>query len=131
MTVNFPGTGGVSLPNTLGGRRADVPAVNNNNNTTQTSPEPKTIKQVEDIDLEVAEQRRFEKVEQASQQFFRDFFAVSDTTFSIYKDISGQYITRFTSLRDGSVTYIPEPELLQYLEGKRAARDGAIVQIEA
>ena len=55
---------------------------------------------------------RSEQVEHAASRF-SDFFAVSATSFSIYKDSSGQFITRFTNLKDGSVTYIPEPQMLQ------------------
>jgi hypothetical protein len=58
------------------------------------------------------EQQRFEAVQRVSEQV-ADFFVVSDKTFTIFKDVSGQYVTRFTSLRDGKVTYIPEPNLFR------------------
>jgi hypothetical protein len=131
MTVNFPG-GGTAPPEPLGSRRADVPAVaNNNNNNTENQLELRSAPRAEEVNLDVASERRFQQVERAAQQFFNDVFAVSDTTFSIYKDVSGQYITRFTSLRDGSVRYIPEPNLLQYLESRSSPGSGAIVQIDA
>lgn len=60
----------------------------------------------------LAEQQRFETVKRVSQQV-SDIFVVSDRTFTIFKDVSGQYVTRFTSLRDGKVTYIPEPNLFR------------------
>lgn len=49
-------------------------------------------------------------------------YVISDQRFTIYKDLSGQFITRFTSLRDGRVTYIPEPDVLSWLNqsGKNA-----------
>jgi hypothetical protein len=40
---------------------------------------------------------------------FESTYAVSDTKFALYKDASGQLITRYVSLRDGSVTYLPAP----------------------
>lgn len=61
---------------------------------------------------QVAEEKRYETVRRASEQVV-DLFVVSDKTFTIFKDTSGQYITRFTSLRDGKVTYIPEPNLFR------------------
>jgi hypothetical protein len=63
-------------------------------------------------DAESSEMQRLQKVQRLSQQI-SDIFVVSDRTFTIFKDVSGQYITRFTSLRDGKVTYIPEPNLFR------------------
>lgn len=64
------------------------------------------------FDPQIAEQQRFQTVQRLSQQV-ADVFVVSDRTFTIFKDVSGQYVTRFTSLRDGKVTYIPEPNLFR------------------
>ena len=75
------------------------------------------------------EEARFETVRRASQMF-KDVYAVNDTKFTIFKDNSGQYITRFTNMRDGKVTYIPEPDILAYMESMGAYRD-ALVKIEA
>lgn len=63
------------------------------------------------LDLQQAQQRRFEAVRQAAQQVANPY-VVSDRKFTIFKDATGQYITRFTSLKDGRVTYIPEPNLV-------------------
>ncbi|MFO0388219.1 MAG: hypothetical protein ACK502_00665 [Alphaproteobacteria bacterium] len=62
-----------------------------------------------EFDAKVAEQKRYEAVQQMART--ANTYVVSDRTFTIFKDSSGQYITRFTSLRDGRVTYIPEPDL--------------------
>ena len=43
----------------------------------------------------------------------RNFYALGDTQFTIFKDSTGQFITRYFSLRDGSVTYVPHPVLLR------------------
>jgi len=64
------------------------------------------------FDPQVAEAQRFQAVQRAAQAV-SDIFVVSDRTFTIFKDVSGQYVTRFTSLRDGKVTYIPEPNLFR------------------
>jgi len=68
---------------------------------------------VEQADVRMSEDRRFDAVRQAAQRIIQDVYVVSDTTFTIFKDNSGQFVTRFTNLRDGSVTYIPEPEIVQ------------------
>ena len=75
------------------------------------------------------DQKRYERVAKAAQ-VFKDVYAVSDLRFSIYKDTSGQYITRYTSLRDGRVTYIPEPALLQKLERSQASQE-SLVELSA
>ncbi len=64
------------------------------------------------VDLQAAEQRRFAAVQRASQDI-ANIYVVGDKRITIFKDLSGQYITRFTSLRDGMVTYIPEPQLFK------------------
>lgn len=75
----------------------------------QPQPQPQ---QAQTVDIQAAEQRRYEMVRSMAQDI-ANVFIVSDKTFSIFKDASGQYVTRFTSLRDGKVTYIPEPELFK------------------
>ena len=74
------------------------------------------------------EQKRYKQVAKAAESFFKNVYAVSDTRFSIYKDSSGQYITRYTSLRDGRVTSIPEPALLQKMQ--QSARE-SLVELNA
>lgn len=64
------------------------------------------------FDPVAAEQQRLQAVQRAAQSL-SEIFVVSDRTFTIFKDASGQYVTRFTSLRDGKVTYIPEPNLFR------------------
>lgn len=44
---------------------------------------------------------------------YKNFYALGDQTFSIFKDATGQYITRYVSLRDGSITYVPAPVLVK------------------
>lgn len=64
------------------------------------------------FDAKVAEQTRIEAIQRAAQQI-ANIYVVGDQTFSLFKDATGQYITRFTNLRDGKVTYIPEPTLFK------------------
>jgi len=74
--------------------------------------QPQPAQQAQTVDVQAAEQRRYEMVRSMAQDI-ANIFIVSDKTFSLFKDASGQYVTRFTSLRDGKVTYIPEPELFK------------------
>ena len=77
-----------------------------------------------------AEQIRFEHVAAAAQHVAGDPYPISDKSFTIFKDATGQYITRYTSLRDGRVTYVPEPKLLQQFESDQT-RLKAAVQLKA
>jgi hypothetical protein len=47
---------------------------------------------------------------------FKNTYAISDQSFSIFKDASGKYITRYVSLRDGTITYVPEPTLQRHIQ---------------
>lgn len=91
------------------GRGVIVPAIR----TSNVQEGPVQVPAVEQADVRLSEDRRFDAVRRAAQSFINDGYVVSDTTFTIYKDGSGQFVTRFTNLRDGSVTYIPEPEIVQ------------------
>lgn len=63
-----------------------------------------------------AEQRRHEAVLRVAQAIANSF-VLGSQRFTIFKDSTGQYITRFTDMRDGRVTYIPEPELFKMGSG--------------
>jgi len=65
---------------------------------------------------QAAEQQRVETLQRMAQGI-ANVYVVSDQKFTIFKDVTGQYITRFTSLRDGKVTYIPEPSLFKMSGG--------------
>jgi hypothetical protein len=80
--------------------------------------------------VNTAEQKRYEQLVAAARSFTGDPYPVSDKSFTIFKDTSGQYITRFTSLRDGRVTYVPELRLLQQFESHQRALK-AVVQLQA
>lgn len=73
---------------------------------------PKAAEPEPVINAQAAEQRRYETIQRLSQDI-ANIYVVGDKRFTIFKDISGQYVTRFTSLRDGKVTYIPEPEIFK------------------
>lgn len=123
MEINLQG--GIKLPQSLpGARSADLPVAKKTDDT--AVPAQQAPGQEQTVDLAVAEQKRIAHVQRAAESYFKDVYAVSDTRFTIYKDSSGQYITRYTSLRDGRVTYIPEPDMLQYLERRMQAREALI-----
>ncbi len=41
-----------------------------------------------------------------------NYYVVSDVKFTIFKD-NGTFVTKFTNLKDGSVSYYPEQQLLK------------------
>lgn len=79
----------------------------------QINPVKETADKI--IEPKTAEEARFEAVRRASEFIASNPFPVSDVRFTIYKSVSagGDYIyyTRFTSLRDGKVTVVPEQQL--------------------
>ncbi len=90
--------------------------------------EPVKVAATEEVDLTASDQRRMESLQRAMSQA-KNSFPVRDTTFTIFKDASGQFVTRFTSLRDGSISYYPEPELLRHLSN--AGVDISSIEVNA
>jgi hypothetical protein len=95
------------------------------------TPEPVQVNQsaVAEVTPEVIDKQRADAVAQAAT-VVRDYFAVSDTRFTIFKNGSGEFITKFTSLRDGSITYFPEPELFK-LYGKISGGSSSLFKTNA
>ncbi len=108
-----------SVPN----KGSDFPAQKSNVDNV-----PVKIPAVEKVDIKAAEEKRMGAIKEAIQRS-KDLFAISDTSFTIFKDAKGQFITRFTSLRDGSVTYFPEPQLVKRLE--EAGFDTSTITVNA
>lgn len=79
---------------------------------TKEAQRPKEAPVVEKVNLPAAEDAREDFVRHAAESY-KTLFPIRDMRFTIFKDSSGQYITRFTNLVDGSVTHIPEPELIK------------------
>lgn len=88
--------------------------------------EPQVSQQVPDT--KTAEDKRLEQVQRAAEAT-ANTYVVSDVRFTIYKDNTGQYITRFTNLRDGKVTYIPEPDLIKHAKSAQTLKP--LVSIDA
>ena len=79
---------------------------------------------------ENAEQARYAEVQRAAQSVQTNYYVVSDVRFTIFKDIAGDYVTRFTSLKDGSVKYYPQKSLFELMQ-IRNAPDKAAFHTEA
>lgn len=61
------------------------------------------------------EEARVEAIRTAAEYSAVSFYPISDVRFTIYKELSAGesiYVTRFTSLKDGRVTVVPERTLL-------------------
>jgi hypothetical protein len=126
MEINLQG--GIKLPQSLpGARSADLPVAKPKSTS---DVKPARVPGQEKPAAVNTEVKREAAVYRAAESFFKDVYAVSDTTFTIFKDTSGQYITRYTSLRDGKVTYIPEPDMMAYLDRRMQARE-ALIEIQA
>lgn len=66
----------------------------------------------ETFDTKAIEKQRLARVEKAAVDI-ANIYVVSNQVFTIFKDATGQYVTRFRNLQTGKITYIPEPELLK------------------
>ncbi len=106
MNQNFSGANNIA--------RAEVPTVRRSDVETA----PVQIPAVENIDIKMVDQKRMEAMRDALRKAFSSSYVVSDRSFTIYKDMTGQYITRFTNLKDGTVTYVPEPEIMKHISAQ-------------
>lgn len=118
-----------AVPNAVlpGAGKIDIPTPKGSNGNT-TTPQVSEQEQVA-YDPDASEATRLENMQIATEAMFKDIYAVGDTRFAIYKDTSGQFVTRFTSLRDGKVSYIPEPDMMAYLE-RRGQQRKALLKID-
>ena len=87
-------------------------------------PQPEPVENTVD-----AEAVRIQEITRAASQYQPDPYVVSDRTFTIFKDASGQYVVRYRSLRDGTITYVPEPAILPYQI--QMANRGSLLEIKA
>ena len=106
----------VALPTSVPQLGQSGPALPGNGATASPQIPSDGIPDSVSYDAQVAEQKRANAVQVLSQQV-ADNYVLGDQTFTIYKDPTGQYITRYTSLRDGKVTYFPEPSLYKLDSG--------------
>lgn len=66
-------------------------------------------------DLSQVEKQRLDTVVKGAHAF-KNTLGAGGMTFTIFKDGSGQFITRFTNKMTGAVTYVPEPNVLKFME---------------
>lgn len=92
-------------------------------------PYPKIGGNGEGYDPVAADQARYEAVQRAARQRIANPSVLGVTTFSLFKDSTGQLITRFFNSQDGKVTYIPEPQLLSGSNGGSAAQPLLTLQV--
>lgn len=63
-------------------------------------------------------ENKYEAAVQQIAQSYKGSYAVSDREFTIFKDATGKLITRYVSLRDGSITYEPSaPAVVKQTSG--------------
>jgi hypothetical protein len=127
MSINLQ-TGGYTAPQILpGASSTDI-------QVTQKQPEqfPESVPAPSDPSTaQDAEQQRYNQVLNASQAAAGNTYPVSDKSFTIFKNTDGQYVTRYTSLRDGKVTYVPEQTLVQIIGPGQAKAQQPILHIKA
>jgi hypothetical protein len=110
MSINLQ-TGGFTPQILPGSRSTDIQVVEK-----QVEQYPVLVPAPSNDPVQAAEQKRYDNVFSAAQ----NNYAVADKRFTIFKDSSGQYVTRYTSLRDGTITYVPELKLVEFFGTKKS-----------
>ena len=120
---------GINQPVIIPAATVSAPAKQSTPEVAKPAPAATVLSEQINYSAQAAEQKRAQTVQQTSQQI-SNAYVLGDQSFTIFKDSTGQYITRFTSLRDGKVTYIPEPSLYK-MGGSSGADATPIVKIQA
>ncbi len=102
-----------------------APTINTNVIKTETQQALPVGGGTKEVDLGAVEQQRYAAVQKAAQQIANPY-VLGDSSFAMFKDVTGQLIVRFFNKRDGTVTYIPEPKLVDVNRSH-----GASLNIEA
>jgi hypothetical protein len=116
---------GIQLPQPGHSAAAELPVLPKPSTAAQVAPTPSTQQQFD----ATADEKQYQVIRRASEDL-ANFFVVGDSSVAIFKDATGQYVTRYTSLRDGKVTYIPQPKLMS-LHASQNFDSASLVKIEA
>lgn len=84
-----------------------------------------------DVPQEKIADAREAYIRKAAESYRASLYPVSDVRFTIFKNTAGEYITRFTSLRDGTVTQVPEPALISSYSRKSGGITPPVLQTNA
>ncbi|MEI6730490.1 MAG: hypothetical protein WCL30_04455 [Pseudomonadota bacterium] len=107
------------------------PIVQNSSGEADFSPKISTadVAPVKQNNIVTDKEVQYEAAIREASLSFKNTYAVSDTTFTIFKDSTGQFITRYISLRDGKVTYVPEPVLLKHIQSANNSSVGFSIKV--
>lgn len=121
IATTNPGSYVSQQPAAGGSRQTALPASTVGGNATVELPLPAPVPQPQqyvEVPTAQLDEQRMEALKQAVAAVLpRFFFPVTDVRFTMFKDPSGQIVTKFTSLVTGEVSQIPEPELLKSFSG--------------
>lgn len=120
VNVGIAGGGQVALGG-LPQRSADIPQQPVNTAPQVTLPQPSSFgTPVASTEAQLADlgRERTEALKRSiAEALPRFFYPVSDVRFTLFKDSTGQMITRFTNIISGETSQIPEPQLMNMLSG--------------
>jgi hypothetical protein len=95
-------------------------------------PLPKVETPAASDEMDVLIQQRTDAIKEAiTASLPRFFMPVSDVRFTIYKDSTGQYITRFTNIVSGETTQVPEPQLMNMISTTGIGGNSNFIQTSA
>jgi len=111
--ISLPPMGNLMQGASQGGNSPAVPAP-------AAAPSTPDLDGPQPVAPTTAQDARLAEVQKAAQVIQANYYVVSDVTFTIFKDSVGDYVTRYTSLKDGKVTYYPQKSLLELMKIRAA-----------
>ncbi len=127
--VQIPALSQVRNAGSAGGSRSVSHSTDGLPKPASNVPFPKIGGDGSDFDPAAAEQARYEAVQRMARQKIANSNVLGSTTFALFKDSTGQLITRFFNPQDGKVTYIPEPQMLSESRGSGTAQPLLTLQV--
>ena len=84
---------------------------------------------VSDQAIQEAMQEKTKSLKQTIAAVLPRFYSpVGDVRFTIFKDASGQYITKITNIFSGESTQVPEPKILEMISTSGIGAQGNFIQ---
>ncbi|MBN8531064.1 MAG: hypothetical protein J0L97_04290 [Alphaproteobacteria bacterium] len=128
MDIVFSSTTSAPLPKIEFAPKPQTSSATLNSSSAAPDVVSQAVNLSQDLGVSVtSDEERMRLLTNAAQQFAKFSYPVSDTRFTIFRDQSGQFVTRFTNLQTGKISYYPEQDMLAFARELKTRAQGTLV----